>query len=77
MPCLPFLHWMEFCSGCYRQGFFHFGDKKWSLVALDRLLSYTVMIVWELAWVDSALVVLNNWSPYRGGRISRFDCILF
>ena len=34
-------------------------QKKWLLVALDRWLSYTVTIVWEFAWADSALVVLR------------------
>ena len=48
--------------------------KKWSLVALDRWLSYKVMIVWELGWVDSALVILDKWSSYRGGPLNRFDC---
>ena len=53
--------------------FFSFwGQKKWLLVALDRWSSYTVTIVWELAWVDSAS--LDEWSSYRGGRLSRFDC---
>ena len=32
------------------------------------------MIVWKFAWVDIALVVLDEWSPYRGGRLNRFDC---
>ena len=41
---------------------------------LVRWLSYTVMIVWELAWVDSVLVVLGKWLSYKGGDISRFDC---
>ena len=39
--------------------FFICGEKKvvagW--VALDRWSFYTVTIVWEMAWVDSALVV--------------------
>ena len=35
--------------------------KKWSLVALDRWLSYTVTIVREFAWADSELVVLQWW----------------
>ena len=26
--CFPFLHWVKFCSGCFRQVFFHLGDKK-------------------------------------------------
>ena len=62
--CFPFLRWVKFCSGRLRQFFcFSFGDKKkWSLVALDRWWSYTVTIVLELAWTDSALVVLDEWS---------------
>ena len=57
-------------------GFFSFGgQKKWSLVALDRWSSYTITTVWELAWADSALVVLDDWLSYGGGRISRFDYI--
>ena len=34
----------------------------WSLVALDRWLSYTVMIVLEFAWANSELLVLKRWS---------------
>ena len=41
---------------------------KWLLVALDRWSSYTVS-----TWADSALVVLDEWSWYRGGHINRFD----
>ena len=26
--CFPFLRWLKFCSGCFRQVFFHLGDKK-------------------------------------------------
>ena len=52
--------------------FFLWESKKWSLVALVRS-SYTVTIVWESAWVDSALAVLDEWSSYRGGRFNRFD----
>ena len=48
--------------------------KKWSLVALDRWLSYTVTIVREFAWADSELVFLDDSSFYRGGRLNRFDC---
>ena len=46
------------------------------LVALNSWLSYTETIVWELALAGSALVVLDKWLSYRGGRLSRFDCIL-
>ena len=54
--------------------FFSFGrQKKWSLVVLDRWSSYTVTIVWELAWADSALVAIDECSSYRGGRLSRFN----
>ena len=38
---------------------------------LDRWSSYTVMIVWEFAGVDSAMVVLDKWSSC--GCLSRFD----
>ena len=31
------------------------------------------MIVWEFAWVESALFVLEGWSSYRGGCLNRFD----
>ena len=40
---------------------------------LDKVLQwlfYTVTIV----WAESALVVIDEWPSYRGGRISRFDC---
>ena len=33
---------------------------------LRQMVSYTGMIVWELAWVDSILVVLDEWLSYRG-----------
>ena len=59
----------------FQTSFCSFGvQKKWSLVALDRWLSYTVTIVWELVWVDSAPVILDEWSSYRGGCLYRFDC---
>ena len=62
-------------SGSFRQPFFSFGtQKKWSLVMLDRGSSYTLMIAWEFAWADSALVVLDEWSSYKGGCLNRFDC---
>ena len=42
--------------------FFSFGRQiKWSLVTLDRWLSYKVTTVWEFAWADSALIVLDAW----------------
>ena len=67
----------KFYSGCFRQVFFSFGgQKKWLLVLLDRGSSYTVTIVWELAWADSALVILDEWLSYRDGQASRFDSIL-
>ena len=72
--CDPSLCWVKFCSDCFRQ-YFSFGrQNKWSLIALDRLSSYTIMSVWEFAWAASALVVLDEWSSYRGrgGRLNRF-----
>ena len=70
----PFPCWVEFCSGCFRQVFVHLGDKtKWSLVALDRWSCYTVTIVRDFVWVDSTLVVLDEWSSYRGGHLNSFS----
>ena len=54
--------------------FFSFGrQRKWSLVALDRWSSGRVTIVREFAWVDPALVVMDEWPPYRGDRLNRFN----
>ena len=74
MHCFPFLCCIKFCCGCLKSFFSFTGQKKWSLVALDRWSSNTVTIVSKLAWVDSELVVLEKWFSYRGGRLSRFDC---
>ena len=49
-------------------------QKKWLLFALHRSSSYTVTIVREFARADSALVVLDERSSFRGGRLNRFDC---
>ena len=63
--CFPFLCWIKFCSGWFRKGFFTFGrQRKWLLVALERWSFYSVAIVWELAWADSALVILDKWSSF-------------
>ena len=42
--------------------------KRWS--------SYTVTFIWGEARGNSALVVLDEWPYYGGGRLSRFDNIL-
>ena len=74
--CFPFLPWVKFSSDCFRQIFFSFGrQEKCPLVALDRW-SYTVPIVWEFAWADSALIILDEWLSHRGGHCNRFDCII-
>ena len=39
--------------------------------------SHTVTIVCKFARADSALVVIGEWSSYRGGRLNRFDCKYF
>ena len=39
---------------------------------LDRWSSYTVATVRDFAWADSAFVVLDKWSSYRGGCLNRF-----
>ena len=73
--CFAFFCWIKFISGYFRWAFFHLGEKnKWSLLALDRWSSYAVTIVWEFAWADSALIILDEWSFYRGGHLNRFDC---
>ena len=38
-----------------------------------QVVVFTVMIVEEFAWADSALVGLDEWSPYGVGRLSRFE----
>ena len=51
--CFPFLCWVKFCSGYFRQDFFSLGrQKKWLQVMLHRWWSYTVKIVWEFTWAD-------------------------
>ena len=70
--CLPFLHWVRLCRGYFRQVFV----KKWSLVSLGKWSSYKITIVWEFAWVDSVLVILDEWSSYKGGCLNSFDCII-
>ena len=72
MQCFLFLRWITFCSDCRRQVFFYLVDKK-----SDRVRQVVVLYskdYMELVWVVSELVVLNEWSSYRGGRFSRFDC---
>ena len=44
------------------------------MVALGRWSSYTVTVVWEFAWADSASVILYEWMSYRGGCLNRFYC---
>ena len=41
---------------------------------LRQVVVLCITIVWELAWADSTLIVLDEWSSYRGACISRFDC---
>ena len=50
-------------SGCLRQAFFISETKK---------VTFTILM--EFAWADSAFVVLDKWSSYRGGRLNIFDC---
>ena len=56
--------------------FFNLGDKKWSLVALGSWSFYAVMIAWEFACADTALVISDEVPCYRGGRLKRFDYIV-
>ena len=66
MHYFSFLYCAKICTGCtdcFTQVLFSFGEqKKWPLVAKYRRSTYTGRIVLELAWKDSALVVLDKWS---------------
>ena len=74
--CLFFTSSFKVFGGCFRQAFFHLENKKkwWSLGPLERWLSYTVTIIWEFAWADSALFVLDKWLFYSDGHLTRFHC---
>ena len=51
------------------------GDKrKWSLVALKWWSSYTLMVICEFTWAETALAILDKWLSYRGGCLNMFDC---
>ena len=63
----PISSLVKFCGGF---SFFFIWETKKS----GRWSSYTVTIVWEFALADPVLVVLDEWSSYRGGRLNRFDC---
>ena len=69
--CFPFLHWVNICSGCFRQVLFIWES---IVVVLDGWSSYKVTIVCEFVRADSGLVVLDEWSSYESGRLNRFDC---
>ena len=49
----------------------------WLFIELDRWSSYIVTIVWEFAWADSALMILDEWSSYGGGCLKRLDSNVF
>ena len=59
--CIPLLD--QVLQWLLQTGFFSFASqKKWLLIAIDRWFSCTVTTVWEFAWVDSALLILQRWS---------------
>ena len=73
--CFAFLCQIKFFNCGSRQAFFfNWEPKKWSLVAFNRWSSHTLTTVREFAQVDSALVVLDEWQSYGGGRLNIFDC---
>ena len=41
---------------------------------IRQFSSYTITILRDFAWADSAMVILDEWSSYRGGRLNRFHC---
>ena len=63
----PFLHWIKFCSGYFRQFFFSFERQK-------KVVAGRVRQVVILHSNDSAMVVLDEWLPYRGGHLTKFGC---
>ena len=50
-------------------------SSRWSHQSGDRLI--TVRIAWKLAWEESALVALDEWSSYRGVCLSKVDCMIY
>ena len=51
--------------------FFHIlGTKKVVACRVRQGSSYTVTDVLQLAWVDLALVVIDEWAFYRGGLLT-------
>ena len=75
--CFLFLRWVIFCSGCFRQVLFSFGRQ--NKVVAGRVRQVVVLYSNDcmgICWGDSALVVLDEWSSYRGGRLNRFDCTI-
>ena len=58
------------CSGCFRQVSFIWEAKK---VVAGRVKQ--VVVLHSNDWRDSVLVVLDEWSPYRGGRLNWFHFI--
>ena len=49
--------------------------KKWPLVALGRWSPYAVVLDRKLRREESKVAVVGRWSPCKGGRLSRFDCM--
>ena len=41
---------------------------------IRQFSSYTITILWDFAWADSAMAILDKWSSYSGGRLNRFHC---
>ena len=48
--CFPFLCWVKFCSSCFRQVFFHLGNKK---VVAGRIIQ--VVILYSNNWMGICL----------------------
>ena len=72
--CFPFLCWVRFGSGCFIQFFFFIWWTKQVVAGRVRqVMSCTVTILREFALMDSALIVLDKWPSYRGGRLYRYN----
>ena len=64
--CFPFLHWVKFCSGCFRQVFFVFIWETRKVVTghVRQMVILYSNNCREFAWTDSALVILHEWLSY-------------
>ena len=74
--CIPFLHWIKFCSNCFRQIFLYLGDKK---VVDSRVRQVVVLYSNDCMGICLGLlsiVHLRLVVAFRGSLLNTFDCIM-